>query len=85
MTEMSAGIYGCGGEATTPIYSGGNTCTVVFSVESNLAPPEFEDDLYGESAVLTLRVSQNKRVEKQKCMDENIPPHTLLFFSNHLR
>ena len=34
MTEMSAGIYGGGGEATTPIYSGGNTCTVVFSVES---------------------------------------------------
>ena len=35
MTETSAGIYGGGGEATTPIYSGGNTCTVVFSVESN--------------------------------------------------
>ena len=34
MTEMSAGIYGGGGFATTPIYSGGNTCTVVFSVES---------------------------------------------------
>ena len=46
MTEMSAGIYGGGGEATTPIYSGGNTCTVVFSVESVIESYSESDSLY---------------------------------------